>query len=93
MSQMVQNRQHPLVGFRSTSAVPRSVDGQFVPQTVYGQTHSSSVTESIHNERECWRGLSAARVVQVITWTRRTPIRDNTHESTLLNSRFDQVLR
>ena len=57
------------------------------------QTHSCSVTERIDDERECWRGLAAARVVQVIAWTKRTPIRENAHEAALSDIRFHQVFR
>src|SRR4051812_34090058 len=54
---------------------------------------SPTKTKRIHNERECRRGLAAARVVQVITRTRRTPIRENTHEPTFFNESFHPVFR
>jgi hypothetical protein len=34
LSNLDRNRHHRLVGFRSASAVPRKVDGQFVPGAV-----------------------------------------------------------
>jgi hypothetical protein len=51
------------------------------------------VAKRIHYERECWRGLAAARVVEVIAWTRWTPVRENTHKSTFLNGCFHQIFR
>jgi len=46
------------------------------------------VTQRIDHEREYWRGLAAARIVKVIAWTRRTPIRENTHEATFSKFRW-----
>src|SRR5207302_10302646 len=47
----------------------------------------------IDDKRECRRGLAAARVVQVIAWANRAPIRENAHEPAVPDVRFHDVFR
>ena len=54
---------------------------------------SPTKAKRLHHQRECRRGLAAARVVEVIPRTRRTPIRENAYEPTLFHKSFHPIFR
>src|SRR5215204_5956815 len=57
------------------------------------RVYSPTKSKRLHHQRECRRGLAAARVVEVIPRTRRTPIRENAHEPTLFHKSFHPIFR
>jgi hypothetical protein len=52
LSNLDRNRHHRLVGFRSASAVPRKVDGQFVPRAVMARLSPGGVAGK--ECQRCW---------------------------------------